>query len=71
MLWVDRVGDRRSSAILARNFFAENENSLNYVSTCLKVVDTRRCAIHWPLAWSNRELTSSLCSISWVMLKFR
>ena len=25
MLWVDRVGDRRSWAILVRNFFVENE----------------------------------------------
>ena len=42
MLWVDRVGDRRSWAILARNFSVKTENSLNFVSTCLKVVDTRR-----------------------------
>src|SRR6266699_4440549 len=44
-LWVDRVGDRRCYAILARNSLMENwKASLNSVSTCLKVVDTRRTA---------------------------
>ena len=32
-----------------RNFFVKTENSLNFVSTCLKVVDTRRCATFAPL----------------------
>jgi hypothetical protein len=44
MLWVAPVGDRRSYAILARNFLVENSinKKLNYVSACLSVVDTRR-----------------------------
>jgi hypothetical protein len=42
MLGVDRVADHRSWAILARDFFVKNETSLNSMSTCLKVVDTRR-----------------------------
>src|SRR6266699_1729097 len=45
-LWVDRVGDRRCYAILARNSLMENwKASLNSVSTCLKVVDTRRWVV--------------------------
>jgi hypothetical protein len=43
MPWVDRVGDRRSWAILARNFSVENESAARRKKKVAKKKEKRAC----------------------------
>ena len=43
MLWVERVGDRRSWAMLTRNFFVENESETRRKKKVAKKKEKRAC----------------------------